>query len=130
MPTLQDGEMVIFVTTGKIKSGDVVAFRYNNQVLIKRVIAVAGDLIDISEDGTVYINGVERVEPYINEKSLGECDIVFPVQVPDSQYFVMGDFRRVSLDSRSDTIGMVRRDRMIGKALLRIWPLTRLGPIR
>ena len=127
MPTLRDGEMMIFVTTGSIKSGDIVAFHHNNQILMKRVIANSGEWVDISQDGVVSIDNEVIDEPYVNEYSKGVCNIDLPVSVPDRQFFVMGDNRITSLDSRTAEVGMVHRDQIVGKALIRIWPPTRFG---
>ena len=128
-PTLIDGDVIIFNTAGKLNRGNVVAFHYGNQVLIKRIIAMGGDKVNINEDGRVYINDSPIDEPYVQELNLGECDIKLPLIVPDGQYFVMGDHRRTSLDSRSEEIGLIQQDQMIGKALLRIWPLDKLAII-
>jgi len=129
-PTLRDGDMMIFVTTGSIKNGDVVAFHHNNQILMKRVIAKAGEWVDISQDGIVSVDKKPVEELYVNEFTRGVCNIDLPVFVPDRQFFVMGDNRVTSLDSRTSEIGMVHRDQIAGKALLRVWPLSRFGFIQ
>ena len=128
-PTLYDGDILISVKTGDFQRGDVVAFYYNNKILVKRVIALQGDWVDIDDDGTVYINRKEIDEPYISDKSLGECNIEMPYQVPDSRIFVMGDHRNVSIDSRSTSIGCVSDEQIVGKLVYQIWPLTRLGSV-
>lgn len=125
-PNLSDGEIILSRKTSKFVSGDIVAFYYNNKILIKRVIAQPGDWIDITDDGTVYVNQVRLEEPYLTEKALGECDIELPYQVPDGKIFVMGDHRSVSLDSRSTAIGCISQEQIVGKITLRIWPLNRL----
>ena len=89
---------------------------------MKRVIGTAGDVIDIKEDGTVYVNGEILDEPYVNEKAFGECDIKLPYQVPDNRIFVMGDHRSTSVDSRSTSVGCIADEYVIGKVILRIWP--------
>jgi len=129
-PTLYDGEVLIFDTVGSINKGDIIAFRYNNQLLIKRVIATAGDKIDISGDGTVLLNDAMLSEPYVTQPDLGECTIKLPLNVPRDQYFVMGDHRATSLDSRSADIGLISREQVVGKLLLRVWPLSKFGAPR
>jgi len=126
-PTLQEGDLLIFITAGQIKKSDVIAFHYNDQVLIKRIIAVESELIDIGFDGVVTINSEPFDEPYISSHSFGECTIELPLQVAANQFFVMGDHRETSKDSRIKEIGTIHKDRMIGKAIIRIWPINRIG---
>lgn len=126
-PTLQNDELVMCSKRSNFKSGDVVAFYFNNKILLKRVIGVAGDVIDIKEDGTVYVNDEPLDEPYIAEKALGECDIDLPFQVPDNRIFVMGDNREVSIDSRSSTVGCIADEFIIGRVILRVYPLDDFG---
>ncbi len=128
-PTLENDELVICSKRSNFKSGDIVAFYYNNKILLKRVIGVAGDIIDISDDGTVYVNGTELDEPYVSEKSLGTCDIKLPYQVPDNRVFVMGDHRSVSVDSRSTTVGCIADEYIIGRVILRLWPFENIGTL-
>lgn len=128
-PTLYNDELLICSKRSNFESGDVIAFYFNNKILLKRVIGVPGDVIDIAEDGTVYLNGEVLDEPYINEKAFGECDIKLPYQVPDNRVFVMGDHRSVSIDSRSTTVGCVADEYIIGKVILRIWPWEAIGTI-
>lgn len=128
-PTLQNDELVICRKWGDFKQGDVIAFYYNNKILLKRVIGVSGDIIDISEDGTVYVNGEELDEPYLNEKAFGECDLDLPYQVPDERVFVMGDHRSTSVDSRSTSVGCVANESIVGEVMLRIWPFKQIGTI-
>lgn len=125
--TLQDGDIVISLNGSDYTTGDVVAFYYNNNILVKRVIASAGDWVDIDEDGTVYVNGEALEEPYIQEKALGNCNIELPYQVPEGRCFVMGDHRATSIDSRNTAVGCVSKDMVIGKLLLRVWPLQEIG---
>lgn len=128
-PTLNNGEIIFSVKTNKLKQGDVVAFYFNNKVLVKRIIAGPGEWVDMDEDGTVYINQQLLEEPYLTDKSLGDADIDFPFQVPDGKYFVMGDHRATSADSRHTAVGCIGMEQMVGKILFRIWPLERFGPI-
>lgn len=122
-PNLNDGDIVVMMKTDRLHTGDLCAFYYSNKILIKRIIGAPGDLLWINDDGTVYLNGTELPEPYITEKSLGECDIEFPYQVPENYYFLMGDHRETSIDSRSSVIGCIAEDQIIGKILFRVWPL-------
>lgn len=126
-PTLEDGEIIIFLTTAKIHRGDIVAFRYNNQSLIKRVIAVPGDRIDITDDGIVILNGMQLNESYISAPATGDRTVEMPLRVQENHYFVMGDHRETSIDSRRAEIGPITGDQIVGKAILRLWPLSKLG---
>lgn len=126
-PTLQDGEIVFSVKTSELERGDIVAFYYNNKILVKRFIAGPGDWVDIDESGTVYVNGEALEEPYLVEKSFGDTDIELPYQVPDGKIFVMGDHRATSVDSRHTVIGCVAEEQIVGKIIFRVWPLSRFG---
>lgn len=127
--TLQDGDIVVAVSGAKFRIGDVVAFYYDNSILVKRVIATAGDWVDIDADGNVYVNGEAIEEPYLREKALGQCDIDLPYQVPDGRCFVMGDHRSTSIDSRSSTVGCIEAGKIVGRITLRIWPVREIGLI-
>jgi len=129
-PTLRDGEQLILITVGRISRGDIIAFHLGNQTMVKRVIATAGQWVDIDEVGNVYIDGTMLAEPYLSGHSIGERDIELPLQVPDNQFFVMGDNRAISMDSRSRDFGMIHRDEIIGKNIFRIWPLTAIGFVK
>ena len=126
-PTLMNDELVICSKRSNFKSGDVVAFYFNNKILLKRVIGTAGDVIDVTEDGFVYVNGEMLDEPYVSEHAFGECDIELPYQVPENRIFVMGDHRATSIDSRSSTIGCVADEYIIGRVILRIYPFRNIG---
>ena len=128
--TLVSGELVVSLKGASFETGDVVAFYYNNNILVKRVIANAGEWVDIDLDGNVYVNQQKVDEPYIKEKAYGEPNIDFPYQVPEDRIFVLGDNRAVSVDSRSSSIGCVSSEQIVGKIVFRIWPLNRIGPIR
>ena len=123
-PSLKDGDIVLLAKTSKLERGDLCAFYYSNKILIKRVIGLPGDYIWIDKDGTVYVNNEELDEPYVSEKALGECDMEFPYQVPENSYFMLGDQRATSIDSRSSVIGCVPKDQLIGRLLCKIWPLS------
>lgn len=123
-PTLHDGDIVLLVKSTDLETGDLCAFYYSNKILIKRVIATPGDYIWIEEDGTVYLNGKALKEPYVTQKALGECDVQFPYQVPENHYFVMGDKRETSIDSRSSVIGCIPEDQVVGKIFCKVWPLS------
>lgn len=128
-PTLVNGNIVAAVRNGTYQRGDIIAFYYNNKILVKRVIGMPGEWVDIDENGTVTIDGEPLEEPYLTEKALGECDIELPYQVPEGRYFVMGDHRSVSSDSRSSQVGCVSEEQIVGKLLFRLWPLDEIGPI-
>lgn len=126
-PTLQDGQIIFTVKTSDFEAGDIVAFYYNNKILVKRVICGPGDWIDIDENGVVYVNEVRLEEPYLTEMALGDCNIDLPFQVQDGRYFVMGDHRSTSVDSRNTAVGCVSQEQIVGKIIFRIWPIDRMG---
>ena len=128
-PTLEDGQIVVSVKTGQLEQGDVVAFYYNNKILVKRVIAGPGQWVDIDEDGNVYVDGQLLEEPYLEEKALGTCNIELPYQVPDGRWFVMGDHRSVSVDSRDRSVGCVSEEQVVGRLTFRIWPLDSISSL-
>ena len=122
-PTLSNGDIVVLLKTSSLERGDLCGFSYSNKILIKRVIALPGDILVIDKDGNVFLNGEMLDEPYITEKGLGECDIEFPFTVPENTYFLMGDHRSTSVDSRSSVIGCIAHEQMVGKLFLKVWPL-------
>ena len=129
VPTLSDGQIVVSVKTTDFRPGDIAAFYHGNKLLIKRYIAGPSDWVNIDNDGNVFINGVELDEPYLTEKAFGETNINLPYQVPDKRYFLMGDNRDVSIDSRNTAVGCVAADQIVGKVVFRIWPLREFGPV-
>lgn len=128
--TLQERDLVIARNTSGAEKGDVIAFYHGEEILVKRVIAMAGDTVDIGADGTVTVNGEPIEEPYLTQRALGHCSVQLPCQVPEGKYFVMGDHRTVSIDSRSQAVGCVAEEDIIGKVILRIWPIKGFGPVR
>lgn len=129
-PTLHNGEILVSVKTKDFSSSDIIAFYHGNKLLIKRYIAGPSDYVNVDEDGNVSVNGTLLDEPYLAEKAYGEADIEFPYQVPDQRYFVMGDNRSVSIDSRSSIVGCIAGDQIVGKVVFRVWPLSAFGPLR
>lgn len=127
--TLESGDIVLAVKSNRFKTGDVVAFYYNNNILVKRVIAKSGDWVNITKDGTVYVNDKKINEPYIENKAYGETNIKFPYQVPENRIFVLGDNRKVSIDSRNTSVGAVSDEQLVGKLIFRIWPLSDIGTL-
>ena len=121
-PTLSNGDIVLLTKTTHFDRGDLCAFAWNNKLLIKRVIGLPGDWIEIDTDGTIYLNGDKLEEPYVQQLALGECDLEFPFQVPQEQYFVVGDMRESSIDSRNSLIGCIPKDQIVGKVFFRVWP--------
>ena len=128
--TLMDGDVVVTMSTSDFSPGDIIAFYYNNTLLVKRVIAVTGDWVDIDKEGNVFVNGEELDEPYVTDKALGECNITLPYQVPEGRIFVMGDHRETSIDSRNTAVGCVNKELIVGKLLFRVWPLSGLGAVK
>lgn len=121
-PTLSNGDIVLLIKTTRFERGDLCAFTWNNKLLVKRVIGLPGDWIEIDTDGTVYRNGEKLDEPYVQQQAFGECDLEFPFHVPQEQYFVIGDMRESSIDSRNTLIGCISKDQIVGKVFFRIWP--------
>ena len=128
-PTLAEGDIVLSLKGTDFQTGDVMGFYYNNNILVKRIIAQAGDWVDITQDGTVYVNNVAIDEPYLIDKAYGETNIEFPYQVPESRVFVLGDHRSVSIDSRNTAVGCVASEQIVGKIVFRVWPLGQFGRI-
>ena len=127
--TLNDGDIVVSIKGNDLATGDVIAFYYNNKILVKRVIGTPGDWIDLDEEGNVYVNNRRIEEPYLMDKARGDCNIELPYQVPESRVFVMGDNRSVSVDSRNTAVGCVAEEQIVGKIVFRVWPLETFGSI-
>ena len=128
--TLDEGDIVVSLKGSDFKTGDIIAFYYNNKILIKRVIGKAGDWVDIDQDGNVYVNGNLVDEPYLDDKAFRECNIELTYQVPVSKVFVMGDNRSVSVDSRNTAVGCVAEEQIVGKVVYRLWPLKDFGKLK
>lgn len=128
-PTLEHDEIVVLLKTKDFDRGDLIGFYYQGKILLKRVIALPEDEVAIDADGNVYVNGELLDEPYVTEKTLGDCDLEFPYKVPGTGYFVMGDQRSNSVDSRNSTLGAIAREDIIGRVFIRVWPLSKLGLI-
>ena len=126
-PTLEHDEIVVLLKTKKFERGDLIGFYYQGKILLKRVIALPEDEVAIDADGNVYVNGELLEEPYVTEKGLGDCDLEFPYKVPGTSYFVLGDRRSNSVDSRNSVVGAISRDDIIGKVFIRVWPLPEFG---
>lgn len=128
-PTLDEDDVVVLLKGSSYDRGDVAAMYFGNKLLVKRIIAGPGEWVDIDENGNIYIDGELIDEPYLQEKALGECTIDLPYQVPDNQYFVMGDHRFVSQDSRSKEIGCIDVEEIVGRIILRVWPPKHFGSV-
>lgn len=129
-PTLEEGQIVVSVKDGHMEPGDIVAFYYGNKVLIKRYIAGPGAWVDIQPDGTFLVNGEVLEEPYLTQKAFGICDLELPYQVPEGTYFLVGDQRETSVDSRHSTVGCIAEDDIVGKIVYRVWPLEAFGTVK
>jgi signal peptidase I len=126
-PTLEHDEIVVLLKTKKFERGDLIGFYHQGKILLKRVIAVPEDEVAIDADGNVYVNGELLEEPYVTDKVLGDCDLEFPYKVPGTSYFVLGDRRSNSVDSRNSVVGAISRDDIIGKVFIRVWPIPKFG---
>ena len=128
-PTVTEGEIVVSLKGSNFACGDIVVLSFNNKLLVKRVIAAPGQIVDIDLTGNVYVDGEMIDEPYLKEKSYGEVTITLPYQVPEGKYFVMGDNRATSQDSRDSVVGCIAEEQIIGRSILRIWPFDKIGSL-
>ena len=128
-PTVSEGEIVVSMKGMSFEKGDVVAIWFGNKLLVKRVIAAPGEWVDIDQDGYVYVNNQLLDEPYVSERAFGECNIELPYQVPEGRYFVMGDHRSTSQDSRSTAVGCIAEEQIVGRIIMRVWPLESFGRV-
>lgn len=127
--TLQNGDVIVTMNTSNYQAGDVIAFYYNNTLMIKRIVAVSGDTVRINKKGDVSVNGKTLAEPYVTEKVRGDCTVEFPYEVPEGKFFVLNDQRDSAIDSRNATLGCVGADQIVGKVLVRVWPFEAIGPL-
>lgn len=121
-PTLHDGDILVLIKSNSYERGEICCISWQNKKLLKRIIGLPGDIINIDEYGEVYVNNEYLIEGYVTGKSLGNCDIEFPYQVPDGKLFVLGDHRITSIDSRSSAIGSVSKEQIVGHTLIKVWP--------
>ena len=128
-PTLKDGDVLLLAHDSNIQSGELCGMYAHDRLILKRVIALSGDVVTMDEYGNVFVNNLALTEPYVKEKSLGNCDVTFPFVVPEGCLFVMGDHRLTSIDSRSSLIGCIEQDQVVGQVVARIWPLNHIGII-
>ena len=136
-PTLDNGDQLLLLSFGynEPERGDIVVLMaddFMDKPLVKRVNGIGGDVIDMDPSGTVTVNGEALYEPYINDLNGQDMylgDIQFPLTVPDGQVFVMGDNRNGSSDSRKAEVGTIPYEKIVGKAVFRLFPFNRMGRI-
>ena len=122
-PTLSDGDVLVLLKSKHYERSQLCCISWQNKMLLKRIIGLPGDVVSIDTEGNVTVNGVLLDEPYVSDKTLGECDVTFPCQVPEGKVFVLGDHRSTSIDSRSSEIGCVDQDQIVGFVLFQVWPI-------
>lgn len=122
-PTLSDGDVLVLLKSKSYERSQLCCISWQNKMLLKRIIGLPGDVVSIDTEGNVTVNGVLLDEPYVSDKTLGECDVTFPCQVPEGKVFVLGDHRSTSIDSRSSEIGCVDQDQIVGFVLFQVWPI-------
>lgn len=121
-PTYKKGDYVLTINKKEYKKGDIVFIKKHNKIILRRIIAIAGEEIDINSDGNVFINSKFQLEPFIKNKSKEPINIKLPKKIEKGTYFVMGDNRNKSLDSRINSIGLISKDDIIGKLLFKMIP--------
>ena len=126
-PTLEEGDVVICVKGLEPEPGQLVSFYVGNKLLVKRCIAGPGQMVSMDEEGNVYVDERQLEEAYVQDRTLGQCDISWPCLVPEDQFFCLGDHRSTSADSRLEAVGCIPRDQIAARPVLRIWPLNRFG---
>lgn len=126
-PTLHDGDILVLLKSGAVETGEMCGMYANGRLILKRVIGLPGDVVRMDEAGNVYVNDIQLAEPYVSTKTLGNCDLSFPYTVPEDSLFVLGDHRETSIDSRSDLIGCVNVNQVMGQVVARIWPPRSIG---
>ena len=129
-PTLRDGDILVLSKPNNIQAGEMFGMYTQGRLILKRVIGLPGDIVNMDDTGNVYINGFPLQEPYVSRKAVGTCDLSFPFVVPQGRLFVMGDHRETSIDSRSDLIGCIQTDQVMGQVVARIWPPGSIGWMR
>lgn len=122
-PSITDSDIVLAYACSEIQSGDIIAFYNNNKLMVKRVIATGGDVVNIDQLGNVTVNGEPLDEQYVRNRAKGECNVDMPYIVPAGSFFVMGDNRAESLDSRSTAVGCIAKEQVLGRVFATIWPL-------
>lgn len=119
-PTIKKHQIAVALKMSDFSHQDIAAFYHDNKILIRRIIAVSGDMVNIDKEGDVYVNNNLLDEPYLEEKHKEYSTILLPYKVPDGSYFVMGDNRLQSIDSSNPIIGSISSEKFIGKIIFTI----------